>query len=187
MAWGDLLEPGVLFWNIADYTRQSTNDERAKLEVGRILGGFRTYKEGIETAKRFEFLSPKDINPSRFDPDVPLPIDLNVDFDEATYKQNEEPPEGPEQNIGSLEPIIQVVYRIANPDAADEDFAVASEDEGDLQKPHIVTYRNNLNKICNSLYNFKGHDLWEMDAVFLDGTTFLDIRKIPTLNGKSSG
>ena len=71
------------------------------------------------------------------------------------------------------------MYRIANPEAANEDFAVASEDEGELQKPHIVTYRNNLNKICNSLYNTRDNDLWEMDAIFLDGTTFLDMRKNP--------
>lgn len=55
--------------------------------------------------------------------------------------------------------------------------ALANSNTNILQEgTDVVTFRNNLNKISGTPYN--GRDAWEMDAVNLDGITFLDVRKL---------
>lgn len=83
---------------------------------------------------------------------------LNVRLDEGyeTFR-----PKVDDQNSVGIEPVVQTL-----------DHAGFDMDN----QVDIVTFRNNLNKIALTPYNDR--DAWEIDAVRVDGTVYLDIRKL---------
>jgi RAT1-interacting protein len=87
----------------------------------------------------------------------PLNVSLAAGFSKYIPKR-----QSAEGNGDGVEPVVEMLIR--------------SGFDIDVQAD-IVSYRNNLNKIANSPYNYR--DPWEFDAVQVGRCVFLDIRALP--------
>lgn len=88
----------------------------------------------------------------RYSPPVGENIDLNIGYDTFVPKSHED---------NSIENVVR---------------AVKAQQRNALKTCHIMTYRNNLNKIGQTLTNMS--DAWELDCCQVGNCVFLDIRKI---------